>query len=243
MERDHQRFAPEPVRPFRGVGDPRYLLCEIEELKALASAAGLSSLAYQLQCAAVEARWHAEALEWAEESALGGGCGYPVRKSVDGSGLRIGRVASRHAAGYAQPTGGVPMAEAAKDWTKILKGLGDPDGPMPTLAAAATPRANDPAVPPADPANPGEAAQIDVWSETLARVHGAADLLRTREHQLRDLERVHRAAMDRAGERIAALEEQLAVEGQRAERAERAQAEAEGWLRRIHTAVVEQFSR
>jgi small-conductance mechanosensitive channel len=114
---------------------------------------------------------------------------------------------------------------------------------MPTLAAAATPRANDPAVPPADPANPGEAAQIDVWSETLARVHGAADLLRTREHQLRDLERVHRAAMDRAGERIAALEEQLAVEGQRAERAERAQAEAEGWLRRIHTAVVEQFSR
>lgn len=128
------------------------------------------------------------------------------------------------------------MAEAAQDWTKILKGLGDPDGPIPALAPATTP-ANDRA----DGADLGGASETDIWSETLARVYGAADLLRTREHQLRDLEGVHRAAMDRAGERIAALEEQLAAEGQRAERAERAQAEAEEWLRRIHVAVVEQL--
>ena len=66
---DREGFAPEPPRPFRGVGDPRYLLREIEEIEAIATAAGLSSLAYQLHCAAAEARWHAEALEWAEASA------------------------------------------------------------------------------------------------------------------------------------------------------------------------------
>jgi hypothetical protein len=129
------------------------------------------------------------------------------------------------------------MAQAAKDWTKILKGL-DPDGPMPSLAIAAMPAARDPA--PADPVL--ETAEVEVWSETLARVYGAADLLRTREHQLRDLAQVHSAAMDRAAERIGALEQQLATEAQRAHRAERAQAEAEEWLRRIHAAVVERFT-
>jgi small-conductance mechanosensitive channel len=132
------------------------------------------------------------------------------------------------------------MAEAAKDWTEILKGVSDPDGPIPALAAATTP-ANDHAA--ADGAVREENAETDVWAETLARVYGAADLLRTREHQLRDLERARRTAVDRAAERIAALEEQLATEGQRAERAERAQAEAEEWLGRIHKAVVEQFAR
>jgi hypothetical protein len=68
MSRDREGFRPEPPRPFRGVGDPRYLLAEIEELRAAAAAAGLSSLAYQLQCAAAEARWHAEALDWAEDA-------------------------------------------------------------------------------------------------------------------------------------------------------------------------------
>jgi hypothetical protein len=133
---------------------------------------------------------------------------------------------------------GPTMANAAQDWTNILKGLGDPDGPIPALAAAP---ANDRAVAGADRADVGGASEPEVWSETLARVYGAADLLRTREHQLRDLEQVHRAAMERAADRIAALEQQLAAEGERAHRAERAQAAAEEWLRRIHTAVVEQF--
>jgi small-conductance mechanosensitive channel len=132
------------------------------------------------------------------------------------------------------------MAEAAKDWTEILKGVSDPDGPIPALAAATT-SANDHAGAAADGAVREQHAETDVWAETLARVYGAADLLRTREHQLRDLERVHRTATDRAAERIAVLEEQLASEGQRAERAERAQAEAEAWLHRIHTAVVERL--
>jgi len=133
---------------------------------------------------------------------------------------------------------GPSMANAAQDWTNILKGLGDPDGPMPALAAAP---ANDRAVAGADGADLGEASETEVWSETLARVYGAADLLRTREHQLRDLEQVHRASMERAADRIAALEQQLAAEGERAHRAEQAQAAAEEWLRRIHAAVVEQF--
>ena len=133
---------------------------------------------------------------------------------------------------------GPTMANAAQDWTNILKGLGDPDGPMPALAAAP---ANDRAVAGADGADLGEASETEVWSETLARVYGAADLLRTREHQLRDLEQVHRVSMDRAADRIAALEQQLAAEGQRAHRAEQAQAAAEEWLRRIHAAVVQEF--
>ena len=44
------------IKPGEGVAAPRYLLGEIEELKAIAQAAGLGTLAYQLQCAAIEAR-------------------------------------------------------------------------------------------------------------------------------------------------------------------------------------------
>src|SRR5215203_6029073 len=66
MRPDHDVFDPGPPCPFRGIGDPPYLLSEIEELRAIATAAGLSSVAYQLQCAAAEARWHTDALDWAE---------------------------------------------------------------------------------------------------------------------------------------------------------------------------------
>jgi hypothetical protein len=48
------------TRGFEGVADPRYLLSEIEQLRDIARAAGLSSLDYLLECAAIEARHLAE---------------------------------------------------------------------------------------------------------------------------------------------------------------------------------------
>jgi hypothetical protein len=44
------------VRHGEGVADPRYLLREIEELKAIADKGGFGTLAYLLECAAIEAR-------------------------------------------------------------------------------------------------------------------------------------------------------------------------------------------
>jgi hypothetical protein len=44
------------VRRGEGIGDPRYLLREIEELNAIADKGGFGTLAYLLECAAIEAR-------------------------------------------------------------------------------------------------------------------------------------------------------------------------------------------
>jgi hypothetical protein len=44
------------IRHGEGVADPRYLLREIEELKTIADKGGLGTLAYLLECAAIEAR-------------------------------------------------------------------------------------------------------------------------------------------------------------------------------------------
>jgi hypothetical protein len=44
------------IRHGEGVADPRYLLREIEELKAIADKGGFGTLAYLLECAAIEAR-------------------------------------------------------------------------------------------------------------------------------------------------------------------------------------------
>jgi small-conductance mechanosensitive channel len=135
------------------------------------------------------------------------------------------------------------MAEGARDWTKFLKGRPDPAASFADLAEVVRPAANDRQESAAEPTPATDVEVIDVWSETLARVHGAADLLRTREQELRDLERRHEESVERAADRIAALEGQLAAEAQRAERAERAQAEAEEWLGRIHKAIVENIAR
>lgn len=132
------------------------------------------------------------------------------------------------------------MAEAAQDWSNILRQLGDPELHAPAFTGAKPAATGAPVG--AEQRDGGDAVEASVWSETLARVHGAADLLRMRENQLRELERVHRQAMDRAADRVAALEAQLAAEGDRANRAEAAQAKAEQWLQRIHAAVVEQLT-
>jgi hypothetical protein len=44
------------LQPFAGIGDPRYLLAEILELREIAEAAGFGTLPYLLECAAMEAR-------------------------------------------------------------------------------------------------------------------------------------------------------------------------------------------
>jgi small-conductance mechanosensitive channel len=126
---------------------------------------------------------------------------------------------------------------------EILKGRPDPAASFADLAEVVRPAANDRQESAAEPTPATDVEVIDVWSETLARVHGAADLLRTREQELRELEHRHQEAMERAADRIAALEGQLAAEAQRAERAGRAQAEAEEWLGRIHKAALENFAR
>jgi hypothetical protein len=40
--------------------DVAYLLAEIQELKRIAQGRGLGTLAYLLECAAIEARWQAD---------------------------------------------------------------------------------------------------------------------------------------------------------------------------------------
>jgi hypothetical protein len=56
-----QEHTPKPPRAFQGIADPTYLLREIEELRDIARAAGLGTLDYLLECAAIEARYLAEA--------------------------------------------------------------------------------------------------------------------------------------------------------------------------------------
>jgi hypothetical protein len=66
MTPDRNRFDPGRPRPFSGVGDPRYLLGELLELKELSSQTGLGTLAYLIDRAARDARWQAESAEWVE---------------------------------------------------------------------------------------------------------------------------------------------------------------------------------
>jgi hypothetical protein len=49
-----------PAGPPQITFDVAYLLAEIEELKRIAEGRGLGTLAYLLECAAIEARWQAQ---------------------------------------------------------------------------------------------------------------------------------------------------------------------------------------
>jgi hypothetical protein len=51
-----EKLTPKPARPFEGVADPAYLVSEIEQLRDIAREAGLGTLEYLLECAAIEAR-------------------------------------------------------------------------------------------------------------------------------------------------------------------------------------------
>ena len=59
-------LTPKPVRAFEGVAEPRYLLAEIGELRDVARAAGLRTLDYLLELAAIKARSLAEQHEGGE---------------------------------------------------------------------------------------------------------------------------------------------------------------------------------
>jgi hypothetical protein len=52
----------EPPKPREITFDVAYLLAEIEELKRIAEGRGLGTLAYILECAAIEARWQVQQL-------------------------------------------------------------------------------------------------------------------------------------------------------------------------------------
>jgi|SRR5215217_8965256 hypothetical protein len=51
-----EKLTPKPARAFEGVADPAYLVSEIEQLRDIPREAGLSTLEYLLECAAIEAR-------------------------------------------------------------------------------------------------------------------------------------------------------------------------------------------
>src|SRR3954471_18293344 len=51
-----EKLTPKPARAFEGVADPAYLGSEIEQLRDIAREAGLGTLEYLLECAAIEAR-------------------------------------------------------------------------------------------------------------------------------------------------------------------------------------------
>ena len=51
-----EKLTPKPRRAFEGVADPAYLVSEIEQLRDIAREAGLGTLEYLLECAAIEAR-------------------------------------------------------------------------------------------------------------------------------------------------------------------------------------------
>src|SRR5215208_6543170 len=51
-----EKLTPKPARAFEGVADPAYLVSEIEQLRDIAREAGVGTLEYLLECAAIEAR-------------------------------------------------------------------------------------------------------------------------------------------------------------------------------------------
>ena len=79
------------------------------------------------------------------------------------------------------------------------------------------------------------------WSETLARIFGAADTLLAQHARIARLEQQQREVEAAATETITSLEARLRELQQRAEDAERGRAAAEDALRRLHAALVERF--
>ncbi len=71
-------FAPKPSVPmvplqyWEGSADPAYLLAELEELRRLAQEVGLGTLAYLLECAAIECRHQVESKRDGDERSQAG---------------------------------------------------------------------------------------------------------------------------------------------------------------------------
>jgi hypothetical protein len=62
-----------PLSPWQGAADPAYLLAEVEELRGVASEGGLGTLAYLLECAAIECRHQLKLKQesWSEDGPSG----------------------------------------------------------------------------------------------------------------------------------------------------------------------------
>jgi hypothetical protein len=96
--------------------------------------------------------------------------------------------------------------------------------------------------------NESEPEQLDAavegkdWTETLELVHRAASRLVSTDERVRDLEAELRELSDSAAEEIQRLRAEVVDLQRQRDIAEAGRRHAEDWLRRLHTAVLEQFS-
>jgi small-conductance mechanosensitive channel len=80
------------------------------------------------------------------------------------------------------------------------------------------------------------------WTETLELVHRAASRLVSTDERVRDLEAELRELSDSAAGEIQRLRAEVVDLQRQLDLAEAGRRHAEDWLRRLHTAVIEQFS-
>ena len=80
------------------------------------------------------------------------------------------------------------------------------------------------------------------WTETLELVHRAASRLVSTDERVRDLEAELRELGDSAAEEIQRLRAEVVDLQRQLDAADAGRRNAEEWLRRLHTAVLEQFS-
>ena len=92
-----------------------------------------------------------------------------------------------------------------------------------------------------EPEQPEAAPEGRDWTETLHLVHRAASRLVSTDERVRDLEAELRELSDSAAEEIQRLRAEVVDLQRQLDAAEGGRRHAEDWLRRLHTAVLEQF--
>jgi len=102
-------------------------------------------------------------------------------------------------------------------------------------------RASVTPVRPPEPEQPEAAPEGRDWTETLHLVHRAASRLVSTDERVRDLEAELRELSDSAAEEIQRLRAEVVELQRQLDAAEDGRRHAEDWLRRLHTAVLEQF--
>ena len=136
------------------------------------------------------------------------------------------------------------MAEAVGDWKQFLRRRNEAAAALGRVSGeteGAEPRpGHDGEERAAQPLRSGNGAD-EPWAEALARVHGAADMIRFQNERIRDLEEQHRELVETSTSAIGSLEERLREAERRIAEADRGRAEAEDWLRRIHGAILDQI--
>jgi hypothetical protein len=110
------------------------------------------------------------------------------------------------------------------------------------LAVSATPAEHAPADAPADGEREGVGLEHRC-AEALARVHGAADLLKFTVQRIDELEAWSREMSEASARQLEALQAEVLAAETRAAAEEDACRRTEDWLRRMHAAVVDRFER